>query len=99
MITMATFGTCAATLLIDPFVGSREEHPAVYSEEVQAVWSGLDSAIDADAEFRLSEPAGIVMDQGDEMQASWYPDENERKVLRRALLRSARIVGDGHRLG
>jgi hypothetical protein len=91
MIETAALGT----FLIDPFVGSREDQPITYNVSVPVKWN-LDEPRATWSGVGLADP--VIHISGDEA-ITWYPNETERKVLRRALLRSAKIVSEGYVVG
>jgi len=91
MITSLAAGTCAVTFLVDPFIEFRSTSPVVYDTIQPKVSEVLaESAIAPNIEI-----ADIGISITDAERPSWYPNEGEQRVLRRALLRSSNVVSRG----
>ncbi|ONF43318.1 hypothetical protein BTO32_11590 [Marinobacter lutaoensis] len=92
MLNQLVMGTCAATLSISYGALANEEVADVFCDHQPVTWPQDQNA------FRVVsvDVPGPVIEVGAPAEAAkWFPDASERKVFRRALLRSSKVVHSG----
>lgn len=92
MLNQLVMGTCAATLSISYGAVANQEVADVFCDHQPVTWlkdQNASPVVSVDVptpEIEVGAPAET---------AKWFPDASERKVFRRALLRSSRVVHSG----
>jgi hypothetical protein len=97
MLNQLVLGTCAATTLsISYGAVPNEEVADVFCNHQTPAWpteQGAFSAVAVDVQ------GPVIQVDAPKTFPKWFPDASERKVFRRALLRSSKVVHSGRIIG
>lgn len=93
-ISGLTAGTCAASFLIDPFVDSRTEVPVVYAMQDEGdAQDRMD--IRSDTGVAWLDPTVIEITARTIDPELYYPNAQERRILREALEATSERISEG----
>lgn len=93
MLNELVLGTCAVTTL-SISCGSvfNEDVADVFSAHESPVWPSEPSAFNS---VQIDVQGPVIEVDAQAESAKWFPDASERKVFRKALLRSSKVVHTG----
>lgn len=93
-ISGLTAGTCAASFLIDPFVDSRTEVPVVYAVQDDGLAQDR-MDVRSDTALVWLDPTVIEITAKTLDPELYYPNAEERRILREALEATSERISEG----